>query len=363
MEYLQSRIATLHDLDDPRPAAPTDQAAVVVPMTEHEYAGLAAERVLNTLEDINPAKVIIPLRASKERVGSFYQWLTGYDLSLEILWCDGPHMAELLSEYELDGVRGKGRDVWLALGRAAQEEFVVVHDADTKSYSSSFLLRLLFPLGEGYDFSKAYYARVEDSQLYGRLFRLFYLPLVRVLAEAHPGAYLRYLDAYRYALAGEFAATSRVVKQLRAPRTWGLEIGTLADAFRTAGFESSVQVDLGRYEHDHRAVSGPAGLSDMAESVAATLFRSVEEQSIQIQYDSLRRRYRTAATKLLDQYQLDAGFNAFQYDREAEFAQIETYATAITPGLSDPRMPSWSSTDIDPDEVSEAAKKDASRVV
>ena len=47
MEYGQERIATLHDLTGHVPDAPTERAAVVVPMTDREYAGLAAERVLS----------------------------------------------------------------------------------------------------------------------------------------------------------------------------------------------------------------------------------------------------------------------------------------------------------------------------
>jgi len=38
MEYVQERIATLHDFDGTVPAAPTDRAAVVVPLTERDHA-------------------------------------------------------------------------------------------------------------------------------------------------------------------------------------------------------------------------------------------------------------------------------------------------------------------------------------
>ena len=50
MEYVQSRVATLHDLADPVPAAPVDRAAVVVPMAERDCLSDAADRVLGTLE-------------------------------------------------------------------------------------------------------------------------------------------------------------------------------------------------------------------------------------------------------------------------------------------------------------------------
>ncbi|CCC39186.1 glycosyltransferase family protein [Haloquadratum walsbyi] len=362
MEYVQSSIATLHELDDPRPSAPIERASVVVPMTEREYAGLAADRVLTTLEDLNPARVIVPLRAPPTRVTSFRQWLATYDLTLEVLWCDGPRVSKLLEGAGLEGRSGKGRDVWLALGRAAEEEFVVVHDADTVSYDSSFLTRLLFPLAHGFKFTKGYYARVEDRQLYGRLFRLFYVPLIRALRTAHPTSYLRYLDSFRYALAGEFAATAEMVTQIRAPRSWGLEVGTLADAFDAAGFAHTAQVDLGRYEHDHRAVSGPTGLSEMSRSVGETLFRTIAQHDISIDFETLPHRYRNTAKQLLDQYAIDATFNGFEYPRSREREQIETYTKSIQPPGSPDYLPAWSDVDITPSAVVDAAVADADAV-
>jgi glucosyl-3-phosphoglycerate synthase len=363
MEYVQERVTTLHDLTGSVPDAPAARAAVVVPMTEREYAGLAAERVLSELERVGPARVVVPLRASAERVGRFCDWLAEFDLRLEVLWCDGPRVAETLSAHGLDGPRGKGRDVWLALGRAATEEFVVVHDADTKTYDRSFAARLLFPLARGYGFSKGYYARVEDGRLYGRLYRLFYVPLVRALADAHAAPFLRYLDSFRYALAGEFAATSAVARRIRAPRSWGLEVGTLGDAFDAAGFDGSAQVDLGAYEHDHRAVGGPTGLSDMSRAVGETLLRSVVERGVAPDFASLPARYREAARRLIDQYAADAAFNGLAFDRAGEREQVEAYADAVRePGPTDDRLPAWAETTLDPEAVAASARADVEEV-
>jgi len=185
MDYTQERVATLHDYGGANPAAPTDRAAVVVPMTDREYAGLAPERVFSELETVDPAEVVVPLRAPAERVPEFRAWLDGFDVDLTVLWCDGPRVESLLAEADLDGARGKGRDVWLALGVAADNDYVVVHDADTTTYEARDVRKLLFPLSAGFEFSKGYYARVENDRLYGRLFRLFYEPLVAALDDAH----------------------------------------------------------------------------------------------------------------------------------------------------------------------------------
>ena len=365
MEYVQERVTTLHALTDHRPDAPTDRAAVVVPMTEREYGTLAADRVLSTLEAVDPARVIVPLRASADRAGPFADWLDRFDLDVETLWCDGPRLASLLDARGLGGDRGKGRDVWLALGRALDEEFVVVHDADTKTYSPAFVDRLLFPLGRGYAFSKGYYARVEDGSLYGRLFRLFFRPLVRALGDAAPGRepdVLRYLSAFRYALAGEFAATSDLVSRLRVQRGWGLEVGTLGEAFGHAGFADSAQVDLGRYEHDHRSVEGPTGLADMSRAVGEATLRAVEDAGVDVRYDGLSERYREAAETLIDGYAADAAFNGLSYDAADERSQVATYAEALDEPGADTRLPAWENAPVDPDEVREATRGDLDAV-
>ncbi|WP_224332508.1 glycosyl transferase family 2 [Haloprofundus halobius] len=358
MEYVQERIATLHDLTAPAPAAPADRAAVVLPMTEREYASLAAERVLAELERVGPARVVVALRASPDRVGPFAEWLSEFDLPLSVVWCDGPTLSSFLAEEGLNGRRGKGRDVWLALGQALSEEFVVVHDADTKTYSRSYVHRLLFPLAHGYGFSKGYYARVENDRLYGRLFRLFYAPLVAALAEEADAPVLDYLSAFRYALAGEFAATVDVARHLRIQRTWGLEVGTLGDAFSLAGFDGSAQVDLGAYEHDHRAVGGPTGLSEMSRSVGAALLRAVEDHGVDPPYETLPTRYRETARRFVKQYAVDAAFNGLDYDRSDEREQVERYAAAIAVPGGDDRLPAWADAPVSPETVAELAEAD-----
>ncbi len=268
MEYVQERIATLHEFGDGdagmggdlarEAAAAVADTAVVVPMTGREHESPAAERVLAELERLEPAPaaVFVPVRADADRIGPFRDWLGSFALPTRVLWCNAPDVDAVLADAGLDGGFGKGRDVWLALGPAADvADAVVVHDADARSYEAAHVQRLLAPLTMDFDFAKGYYARVEGDRLYGRLCRLFYEPLLRALADANDAPIVDYLGAFRYALAGEFAASARLARRLRAPRAWGLEVGTLGDAYEIAGFDGSAQVDLGRHEHDHRAVA------------------------------------------------------------------------------------------------------------
>jgi glucosyl-3-phosphoglycerate synthase len=351
MEYVQERVTTLHDFGEAAPAAPTDQATVVVPMTERDHASLAAERVFGALERVDPERVLVPLRASATELGDVVAWLDGFALDTEMLWCTAPGVESLLADAGLNGRAGKGRDVWLALGVAAESEYVVVHDADAKTYTDRHVPKLLFPVANGHEFSKGYYARVENNRLYGRLFRLFYIPLVRALAETDPHPLVDYLDAFRYGLAGEFAVTGKMARRLRAQRGWGLEVGTLGEAYRLAGFDGSAQVDLGVHEHDHRSVAGPQGLGDMCREVGSALFHALSDAGVIPAYDDLADQYRGVATTLVKQYAADAAFNGLDHDATAEREQVSTYADAIEPPGPDERLPAWTDAPLSPDEV------------
>ncbi|MHC3437329.1 glycosyltransferase family protein [Natrialbaceae archaeon A-gly3] len=358
MEYVQERIATLHDLcrEPGTSATSADDAAVVVPMTDREHASLAAERVLTELEAVDPAAVLVPVRAPAERIEPFREWLESFSLPIRVLWCNAPAVKDLLAEAGLANGFGKGRDVWLALGPAAEAaDYVVVHDADTKGYDADHVARLLEPLSQGYDFSKGYYARVENDRLYGRLCRLFYEPLLRTLEDAHDEPIVPYLGAFRYALAGEFAFTADLARQVRAPPAWGLEVAVLGDAFAHAGVSGTAQVDLGRHEHDHRSVAGETGLEGMSQEVADALFCVLEEDGVTPDYETLPDRYREEGRRLVEAYRADAAFNGLEYDASAEREQVDRYAAAIAAPDPDHRLPPWTDAPFSPEEVIAAA--------
>ncbi|GGL72500.1 glycosyltransferase family protein [Halocalculus aciditolerans] len=359
MDYTQERVTTLHDFGRANPDAPVADAAVVVPMTEREYTALATEAVLSELETLQPKRVVVPLRASPERAPAFADWLDGFDLPLDVLWCTGPRLADRLADAGLDGESGKGRDIWLALGHAADRaDFVAVHDADTTTYEARDVRKLLFPLTRGHDFAKGYYARVENDRLYGRLCRLFYEPLVAALGDVTDAPVVDYLDAFRYALAGECALTADLARRVRVRRRWGLEVGVLAEAYRVAGSDAAAQVDLGRYEHDHRAVSGPSGLTDMSDGVGAAVLHAVEADGATVDYDELTAAYRDAAERHVRAYAADAAFNDFAHDEHGEREQVAAYADAIAPPGADTRLPAWADADLDPAAVVAAARDD-----
>jgi glucosyl-3-phosphoglycerate synthase len=356
MEYAQESIATLHSLTDPTPHAPHSEAAVVVPIEGDEPEDVRPKHVFETLTAVGPGSVVVPIRGPKRCATAFRDWVTQFDLSVTVLWCNSPAVTERLAEYDLEGESGKGLDVWLGLGVAADRaEYVVVHDADATTYAEYHVPRLLAPLVEGFSFVKGYYARVEHGQLYGRLARLLVAPLLGALGETHDDPLLSYLSAFRYPLAGEFALTADVARHVRAQRTWGLEIGLLGDAYAHAGREKTAQVDLGVHRHDHRPVDGNGGLSTMADDVASALFRVLDDHGIDPNYEHLQRDYREHADRLITQYAADASFNGLDYDSDGESEQVEAYTSSLTPPGEDTRLPAWNSVALSPTEIVTAA--------
>ena len=362
MDYTQDGIATLHDYGEADPPAPLSRTAVVVPVTEQDFAGLAPERVFSSLSSLPVARVIVPIRAPEDRIPAILEWLRGFDLPMEPLWCNAPPVEALLDAVGMDGTVGKGSDVWLALGLASEYEFVALHDADVRTHEPRDIRKLVAPLDFGFEFVKGYYARVENRQLYGRLSRLFVAPLLDTLETDLDAEIVRYLASFRYPLAGEMGLTGSLARQIRVPRRWGLEIGILGQVFDAVGFDGTAQVDLGRYEHDHRAVAGPTGLSDMSTGVARALFRVLEDQSTAVEYDSLRERYRASAIRYVARYRADAWFNDFEYDQEAEYEQVESYATAIERPSPDDRLPPWNESGLSRSRLKDAGREALERI-
>ena len=360
MEYVQERITTLHAFGEAGASGvehpPLDRVGVIVPLSGRDCESPAADRVFSTLAAVDPGHVIVPVDAPTERISRIVDWIDGFALDVTVLWCNADSLGRYLRDHGLGEPTGKGRDVWLALGAMLDRppiEYVVIHDADARSYSGEVVRRLVWPLAAGHGATKGYYARIEDRCLYGRLFRLLYAPLLRAIGEGHPAPIVRYLSAFRYALAGEIAMTTAVAGSVRPHPGWGFETGMLGEWFDHVGRAGTAQVDLGVHRHDHRDVDGPAGLSSMAEAVASAVFRSLERNGLAPDYDDLRGRYRECGRTLVEQYAADARFNGLSFDAASEIDQVERYAGAIQPPGPDPRLPAWESTAVDASAVLE----------
>lgn len=376
MDYKQELITTIHDLGcdlellEARltELSQTQPTAVLIPSLYEELERPALTLIRDQLGQcafIN--NVIICLYAETwEQYVKAVEFFEPLPQPTFVLWENGPRITEILQLLQDQGLdlmqfRGKGRAVWMGLGVATLDAIAIaLHDADITTYDRTYPLKLLYPILErefGIAFSKAYYARLSESprSMHGRVTRLFVTPLITSLMELFGYRdYLRYLDAYRYPLSGEFALTSDLALTTRIPANWGLEVGLLAEVYRNVALKRVAQVDLGIFEHKHQSIGSSVdqGLQKMCRDILQSILRTLTEtEQVVIGPDhirALRVKYRREAQNLARQFFVDARFNNLEYDRHAEEVTLERFERVILHSgeqyLSDPtgtQIPDW----------------------
>ncbi len=263
-----------------------------------------------------------------------------------LLWNDGPRMTALFKKLEnaelSPGPVGKGRNVWICLGYALasdQARMVAIHDCDIVTYSRELLARLCYPVAHpalGFDFCKGYYARVTD-RLNGRVMRLLVTPFIRALKSIvgqHP--FLVYMDTFRYPLSGEIALDMDLVRRVRIPHDWALEIGTLAEVFRNCAPRAICQSELCEvYDHKHQELSirdADKGLNKMAVDIVKSFFRRMAAEGIKLDaglFDTLLGAYSRQAEDTLRFYATDAAVNGLTYPRHEEEMAVSMFVRSI----------------------------------
>ena len=286
---------------------------------------------------------------------------------VQVHWTNGPVVLELLESVKslgLDvmGPPGKGWAVWQGLGVACrQAEVVGLFDADIRTFSPAYPQRMLQPLldrSTGVAYVKAFYSRLslETNALQGRATRLFVGPLLSSLEQMFGSLpYLRYLQSFRYPLAGEFAFTTDLAMNLRIPSDWGLEIGLLSEVYRHVASSRIAQVDLGLFDHKHKSLgTQPSeGLQRMASEIFGTVLRGLMEHEGSIvskdQLPTLEVLYRRVGEDRVRQFGLDSAVNGLPYDRHTEELAVQSFSGLLRSGLNKlmdapiaHQLPSWS---------------------
>lgn len=376
-------VTTLHDLDDrgdgwlesavAQPAAAAS-LTLVLPCLHAELRGPALEPFVRRLATIPWLREIV--------VGLDGADADGFRAALalfarlpqphHVIWNDGPRVAALVAELARDGLapaeRGKGSNIWLCLGVVqahGRAEVVALHDCDVVSFTPRMLARLVSPLllpdllpDGGFVFAKAYYPRISDGVLYGRVSRLFVTPLLRGLRRClPPSRYLEFLDSFRYPLAGECALRLSAARRLHLPCDWGMEIGVLTELFRDHSTRHICQVDIAAaYDHKHRPLPSAAGGDDclgrMSRDIVAGLFRGLAAQGQVFDLPlvhGLVDAYRRIALDLLDSHAADAVLNGLRVDRGGETRAVAFFAACLLEAGRDfvqenrlpPPAPTW----------------------
>lgn len=376
--HQNGQIATLHNL---RTSSTAELEAQLLEFSKHrkiwlilpslysELQGAALPAIIEELADIPYIDhVVIGLdQATEKQYRHAKEFFSNLRQDHSILWNDGPRLKALddnladatLAPREL----GKGRNVWYCFGytlACERADIVGLHDCDILTYSRDMLARLLYPVCHpsfSYQFSKGYYPRIADGTLKGRVNRLLVTPLLHALSELFGHLdYLSYLKSFRYALSGEFAMNTNILKDIRVPSDWGLEIGVLSEAYRNLNSRRICQVDLAdNYDHKHQPLSehdANSGLSRMSRDISKALFRKLAIQGVVFQKESfrtLKATYYRTALDLIEAYDAVATLNGLSLDRHAEERAVELFASNVaeagaqfleTP-VETPLIPNW----------------------
>ena len=357
MDIKQEEITTLHEISINKKkliktvsdAATERPVSVIMPMLYKEIRNDALENIAKGLSKCDYLnEIIIPLAAKNDKeFEQVKRFFSDVKIPHLIMWCNGPKIEKLIIELRREGLnllkyRGKGRDVWLAMGIASIKSYAIaLHDADVLNYSEMIPAKLLYPIVEpelDFKFNKGYYARVnlQKKIIFGRVFRLFLHPLLQSFVDvigSEPD-FVRFLRSFRYPISGEFALTSDLARDVDIPADWGIEIGIMAEMFRNVQSKRICQTDLGFYDHKHQRIGKiDTGLTKMTGDILKTLLRVlIEEDHIEISRESLislRVLYQRHAQDCIRQYHADAHFNDLKYDRHMEETMVEKFSQQI----------------------------------
>jgi glucosyl-3-phosphoglycerate synthase len=313
-------------------------------------------------------EIVIGLdRATEDQYREALKFFSVLPQHHRVLWNDGPRLRQLDAELSEKGLapseEGKGRNVWYCLGymlASNRAEAIALHDCDITTYDRSLLARLIYPMANpqfSYQFAKGYYPRVANGSLNGRVTRLLVTPLLRSLEQVIGASdYLRYMDGYRYPLAGEFSFRKDVIQDIRMPSDWGLEVGTLSEMYRNYSNNKLCQVDIAdRYDHKHQDISSDdqeKGLSKMSIDICKLLFRKLATMGVVFEkgtFRSLKAAYYRNALDFVERYKNDALINGLEFDVHKEEQSAELFAENIIAAgqvflkspMETPFIPSW----------------------
>jgi glucosyl-3-phosphoglycerate synthase len=321
---------------------------LVLPALYREFQSPSMRLIVDELREVRYLHRIVVVigRCSRAQFEDARSFFDGFQTPVTAIWMEDPRVEELfgtLIEQQIScGEPGKGRTCWLAFGHLLAEDecdTIALHDCDILSYRRDLLCRLVYPLVHptlGFEFAKGFYSRV-TNKLHGRVTRLFFTPLVRAIQDMTPRIdYLRFLDSFRYALAGEFAMKSDLARSIRIPGDWGLEVGVLAEVYRNCSVQRICQVDIAEnYEHKHQDISADdteKGLRRMTADIAKSLFQTIAQEGILLTTDhfrSLQIYYLRFAQDTIRRYYADAMINGLEFDLHAEDSAVQLFARSL----------------------------------
>ena len=322
---------------------------LILPSLYSEVEGAALKNIVSCLSNVKYLNhITIGLdKANKSEFIKAKKFFLNLNQPHSVIWNDSPKMKKLDCDFKKLGIApnqaGKGKNVWYCMGYTYSRNeagSVALHDCDITTYNRELLARLVYPVSNphfNYEFCKGYYPRIREGTLSGRVTRLLVTPLLKTFKKVlgHRD-YIEFIDVFRYPLAGEFSFKSRLLKEIRIPCDWGLEIGLLSEMQRNQAYNRICQVDIANtYDHKHQVLSEndtSKGLSKMSIDITKTLIRKLAAQGDTFTHNTLRTlkaTYYRTALDLLEIYHNDAKINGLELNINEEEIAIELFSNNI----------------------------------
>ena len=343
---------------------------LILPCLYSELEGKALPKIIEEINKTNYLNhIIIGLdKANEEQAKKAWDFFNKLTIPFSILWNDGANLKKVDEILRLKGLApkemGKGRNVWYCVGMALarnQADAIALHDCDIITYERRLLAKLFYPVANSnfnYEFCKGYYPRYAKGKLNGRASRLLVYPLLVAMEKTiGKNDYLEFMKSFKYPLAGEFSLKKDLLKELRIPTDWGMEIGILSEMQRNFSSNSICQIDLAdAYDHKHQDLStedDSKGLSRMSIDIIKTLIRKLATQGNAFSLEtfrSIKATYYRSALDMIDIYKSDAVMNGLSFDRHSEEKAVELFAFNIMKAgesffenpMEKPFIPTWS---------------------
>lgn len=300
------------------------------------------QNILKQLRDVTYlSQIIFGLdRATVEDAHELMDLIRSFGIKNSLLqWNEGPGFSGIYRQLNEAGFNisepGKGKNIFLSFGIAIAlgAESIGLIDADIRTFRRVQLDRLLYPVvALNYDFSKAYYARIMDRAIYGRVKRLLLDPLLLALkrrfTESKEEKMLRMIEfllGFNYQLSGEVVFHVDLLKKMRFATNWGVEIFTLIEVYRKASSAAQVMFSREPFDHKHQGAfpgDQTKGLNRMAIDIVTTLMHAlIIEEGLEITdtfFRDLAVTYQALAEEQIKKYSDDASFSNLHYDRDGE---------------------------------------------
>jgi glucosyl-3-phosphoglycerate synthase len=338
--------------------ATTNTPFLIVPLLASEYTLSENQPTFeNILANLSQAeyldKIIFGLdQASESEMQLLKKLIDKHNIRQAVIqWNDGPVFSDIYKMLNKAGILslepGKGKNIFLGIGiaLALNAKVVGILDADIRSFDCIQIDRLLYPVVvHNYDFSKAFYTRISNQRLYGRVKRLLLDPLLLALKtkfmESKDKKMLGMIDfllQFDYQLSGEVAFRSDLLKKMRFSSNWGAEIFTLIEIYRKASSAAQVDFSIKPFDHKHQPVSEDdrsKGLTRMAVDIVTTLMNAlVQGEGLDLSesfFRDLLTIYMGVTDKLTKMYSDESMFNHLEYDWDyEEYLAREVFGNCI----------------------------------